>query len=120
MVAVRANHPELVRYFIQQGASVNAKTRTGETPRWVLPNSVPGFGHGIGIVRGGLPERGSRYLIPGASPPLMYASRDGRTESAKILVAAGADIKQTDPNGVTPLMAAITNNHPGHRAAAAR
>src|SRR5262245_32489436 len=51
MVAVRANHPELVRYFIEQGASANAQTRTGDTPRWVLPNSVPGFGHGIGIVR---------------------------------------------------------------------
>jgi hypothetical protein len=41
MVAVRANHPELVRYFIEQGASVNAQTRTAEAPRWVLPNSVP-------------------------------------------------------------------------------
>ena len=70
MAAIRANQTEIVRYFIQQGASVNAQTRTGDAPRWVLPNSVPGFGHGIGIVRGGLPERGSRYLIPGAMTPL--------------------------------------------------
>jgi ankyrin repeat protein len=112
MVAIRANHPELVRFFIQQGASVNARTRTGETPRWVLPNSVPGFGHGIGIIRGGLPERGSRYLIPGAMTPLMYAARDGRLDTARSLLDAGARIDDTDANGVTPLLAAIANNHP--------
>src|SRR5262249_47851063 len=63
MVAVRENHPAIVRLLVEQWrADVNAKTRTGRTPPWVLPNSVPGFGHGVGIVRGGLPERGSRYL----------------------------------------------------------
>jgi ankyrin len=112
MVAVRANHPALVRHFIQQGASVNAQTRTGDAPRWVLPNSVPGFGHGIGIVRGGLPDRGSRYLIPGAMTPLMYAARDGRLESARLLLDAGANIEQADANGITPLLTAIANNHP--------
>src|SRR6266567_611126 len=110
MVAVRKNHPEVVRLLIERGANVNAKTRTGQTPGWVLPNSVPGFGHGIGIVRGGLPDRGSRYLTPGGLSALMYAARDGRTDSAKILVTAGADLKQTDPNGITPSMMAITNN----------
>jgi len=111
MVAVRANHPGLVQFFIAQGAAVDTQTRTGETPRWVLPNSVPGFGHGIGIVRGGLPERGSRYLIPGAMTPLMYAARDGRLESARLLLDAGATIDQTDANAITPLIAAIANNH---------
>jgi ankyrin repeat protein len=41
----------------------------------------------------------------------LYAARDGRTESAKILVTAGADLKQADPNGITPLLMAITNDH---------
>jgi ankyrin repeat protein len=111
MLAVREDHPDIVKYFVDLGADVNARTRTGQTPGWVLPNSVAGFGHGIGIVRGGLPERGSRYLIPGGLSALFYAARDGRTESAKILVNAGADLKQTDPNGITPLMMAINNTH---------
>jgi ankyrin repeat protein len=111
MVAVRENHPEVVRLFVERHADVNAQTRTGRAPAFVLPNSVPGFGHGIGIVRGGLPDRGSRYLVPGGLSPLLYAARDGRLESAQILVAAGADLKQTDPNGITPLLMAITNNH---------
>ncbi|MEO8256396.1 MAG: ankyrin repeat domain-containing protein [Acidobacteriota bacterium] len=113
MVAVRENHPDVVRLFVERHADVNARTRTGRTPAWVLPNAVPGFGHGIGIVRGGLPERGSRFLIPGGLSPLLYAARDGRLESAEILVAAGADLKQTDPNGITPLLMAVTNNHVG-------
>ena len=61
MMAVRENHPDVVKLLVDRGADVNAKTRTGATPPWILPNSVPGFGHGIGIVRGGLPDRGSRY-----------------------------------------------------------
>jgi ankyrin repeat protein len=111
MLAVREDYPTIVKFLVDRGADVNAKTRVGQTPGWVLPNSVPGFGHGIGIIRGGLPERGSRYLIPGGLSPLLYAARDGRTESAKILVTAGADLKQADPNGITPLLMAITNDH---------
>src|SRR5215470_18244904 len=111
MMAVRENHPDVLNLLIDRGAQVNVQTRTGPTPNWVLPNSVPGFGHGIGIVRGGLPERGSRYLIPGAMTPLLYAARDGRIESARLLLAAGVEIEHTDANAITPLLMAITNNH---------
>jgi len=111
MMAVREDHPDVVKLLLDRGAAVNAQTRTGQAPQWILPNSVPGFGHGIGIVRGGLPDRGSRFLIPGAMTPLLYAARDGRTETAKTLLAAGADLERTDANGITPLLMAITNNH---------
>jgi ankyrin repeat protein len=111
MIAVRENHSQVVRLLVERGAQVNAQTRTGEPPKWVLPNSVPGFGHGVGIVRGGLPERGSRAPIPGGLSPLLYAARDGRLESARILVTAGANVNQADANGITPLIMAITNNH---------
>jgi ankyrin len=112
MVAVRENHPDIVKLLIARGASVNARTRTGRTPPWVLPNSQPGFGHGIGIVRGGSPDRGRRAPTPGGMTPLLYASRDGRMEIARMLLDAGADINVRDANDITPLIAAITNNHP--------
>src|SRR5215207_1717625 len=103
MVAVREGHSDIVKLLVEVGADVNAKTRAGQTPGWVLPNSVPGFGHGVGIVRGGLPPRGSRQPIPGALTPLLYAARDGRLEAAKILIAAKARVNETDANGITPL-----------------
>ena len=112
MVAVRENHPEVVKLLIGRGASVKAKTRIGRTPPWVLPNSVPGFGHGIGIVRGGLPTRGSRPPIPGGMTPLLYAARDGRLDIVQMLLDAGADINERDANDIPALIAAITNNHP--------
>jgi ankyrin repeat protein len=110
MLAVREDEPDIVRLLISRGAEVNAVTRVGATPAFVLPNSVPGFGHGIGIIRGGLPDRGSRYLIPGGMTPLMYAARDGRIESARLLIQNGANLEATDPNGITPLLMAISNN----------
>jgi ankyrin repeat protein len=111
IVAIRENRADVAAFLVARGADVNAKTRTGPAPPWILPNSVPGFGHGVGIVRGGLPDRGSRAPIPGGMSPLLYAARDGRLDIAKTLIAARADVNQTDENGITPLIAAITNNH---------
>jgi ankyrin repeat protein len=113
MVAVRADHLDVVRLLAERGATVNAKTRTGATPPWVLPNSVPGFGHGVGIIRGGLPARGLRGPIPGGMSPLLYAARDGRVDTARYLLDTGADINQPDVNNITPLVMALSNNHPG-------
>jgi uncharacterized protein len=112
MVAIRENEPAVVRTLIAHGANVNAKTRVGPTPPWVLPNSQPGFGHGIGIVRGGSPDRGRRGPIPGGMSPLQYAARDGRLDIVKMLLDAHADVNQREANDITPLLSAITNNHP--------
>jgi ankyrin repeat protein len=43
--------------------------------------------------------------------PLLYAAREGRFDSAKLLIAAKADVNQTEANGVTPLLMAISNDH---------
>jgi ankyrin len=112
MVAVRENHPQVVKLLLELGANVNARTRVGITPPFILPNAVPGFGHGIGIVRGGSPDRGRRSPTPGGLSPLQYAARDGRLDIVKILLASGAGINQVEANGITPLITAITNNHP--------
>ena len=110
MYAVRNNHPAVVQLLVSRGANVNPKTRIGPTPVFFKPNASAAFGHGVGINRGGLPDRGSRIPVQGGMSPLLYAARDGRLESVQILVKAGADVNQTEANSITPLVIAINNN----------
>src|SRR5262245_53713108 len=41
MIAVREDHADVARLLVERGANVNAKTRTGQTPGWIRPKSVP-------------------------------------------------------------------------------
>ena len=110
MWAVRANSINAAKLMIEHGATVDAATRVGKTPPWVLPNAGGGS-HGLGIIRGGWPERGSRAATPGGMTPLLYAARDGRLELAHVLLDAGASVSRADANDITPLLMAITNDH---------
>jgi ankyrin repeat protein len=113
MWAARDGYSEVVEVLIAHGADVHARTRTGEAPDPRLPciNRTGCGSHGLGIIRGGLPERGSRTPVPGAMTPLMYAAREGRIETVRLLLEAGADPNATDANGIRPLLLAISNNH---------
>ena len=112
MLAVRENHPAAVKVLIESESRLNARTRVGPTPTFRLPCKGTGCGsEGVGINRGGVPDRGQRAAINGGMSPLLYAARDGRIEEAKSLVGAGADVKLADPNEITPLLMAILNDH---------
>jgi uncharacterized protein len=108
MIAVREDHPDIVKLLVDHRADVNAQTRLGDVPKFRLPSSNAGS-HGVGIVRGGWPERGIRNPASGQMTPLLYAARDGHAESAKILVAAGADVEKREANEMTPLIMALAN-----------
>jgi ankyrin repeat protein len=110
MIAVREDHPAAVDALIKAGASVNAQTRKGPTPTFVPPCKGTGCGsEGVGINRGGLPDRGRRAEVKGGMTPLLYAARDGRLEPARLLVAAGADLELGDGNAIRPLLMASLN-----------
>jgi len=112
MIAVRENHPPAIDVLIRAGASVDAQTRKGPTPRFVPPCKGTGCGsEGVGINRGGLPDRGRRAEAKGGMTPLLYAARDGRVAAARKLVAAGADIELPDANGIRPLLMSLINNN---------
>ena len=111
MVAVRENDAAAVRLLLDRGADVNAATRIGKTPAR-RPPGAGGGSHGLGIVRSGWPERGYQDATPGGMTPLLYAARDGRTDIARMLIAAGAKVNTPDANKITPLLMAITNNQP--------
>jgi uncharacterized protein len=111
MYAARAGHAEIAGFLLKLGAEPDAVTDIGPTPRFVAPNSVPGFGFGVGILRGGVPaDRGRREPIPGGMTPLLYAARHGHVEVAKELLQQGASINKMEANGIWPLLMAISND----------
>ena len=110
MWAVRSNNVKAVKILLDRGADVNARTREGEMP----PRRPPGAGggsHGVGIVRGGWPDRGYQPEAGGGMTALLYAAREGYLEIAQTLLDAKAGVNRADVNGITPLVSAISNNH---------
>ena len=111
MLAVREEHPAAVSLLIERGADVDARTRVGATPSFTPPCKGTGCGsEGVGINRGGLPDRGRRAAAQGGMTPLLYAARDGRVAAAKALVEAGADLELAEANGIRPLLMALLND----------
>ena len=112
MMASEAGHTEVVRSLLDHEADVRVRTRAGNAPAPRLPCvDKTGCGsHGVGIIRGGLPEHGSRAPIPGAMTPLMYAAREGHIDVARMLLNSGANVNDVDKNDITPLLMAIGNN----------
>jgi len=111
MIAVREDHDEAVGLLLAAGASPNAQTRKGAIPAFVLPCKGTGCGsEGVGINRGGLPDRGRRAEAKGGMTPLLYAARDGRVAIARRLIDGGADIELPEVNGIRPLLMAALNN----------
>jgi ankyrin repeat protein len=106
--AVRTNNTGIMRLLLAAGATVEAATRAGQKPA-VRPPGAGGGSHGVGIVRSGVPSQGEQLPAPGGMTPLLFATRDGLLDAAKVLAEAGADLNTPDPNGITPLLMAITN-----------
>ena len=99
MFAITENHPEAVRVLLDRGADVNARTSVVETPPATTGNL-----QGIGRA-----QNREKPVPQGAMTPLLYAARDGRIEIARMLLAAGANLNQTEANGESPLLVAINN-----------
>lgn len=111
MIAVREGQTAVVDMLIRHGSDVDASTRIGPTPAYLPPCKGTGCGsEGAGINRSGVPHRGERHDAKGGMTPLLYAARDGRVESARLLLDNGADVEQAEANQITPLLMALLNN----------
>jgi len=128
MTAARTGNREIVRLLIEHGADVNAKGETyGETALvWAAQENHAEvaqvlIAHGADVNARTSPlERakdrfgleGVLTILPhGNWTPLMYAARQGSLETARSLVAGGASLNLTDPDGSTALVLAIINGH---------
>jgi ankyrin repeat protein len=114
MIASRGNGAEALQLLLDRGADINARTAATEPPAFKPPCKGTGCGsEGVGINRGGLPDRGRRDPATGGMTALLYAAREGADAAAAILIKRGASLDLAEANGITPLLMALLNNQLG-------
>ena len=101
MWAAAQGHPAVVRLLLEAGARVDDRSRVY---RQVVSSS------------GNADRSGVFEVMQGGYTPLLFAARSGDAASARILVAAGADVDAAAASGTSPLVVAA---HSGHGAVAA-
>jgi ankyrin repeat protein len=96
MWAVAQKHPDVVKVLLAHGADVKARSE-----EWSQMMAVPPHGY-LGY---------NRQIPHGGDTALMFAARVGDLESAKLLVAAGANVNDADAWGVS---ATVLAAHSGY------
>jgi ankyrin repeat protein len=104
MWAATEKHPEAVQVLLNAGADVRARSLTYS--QTVTSEITQRLGR----------EELNYTVLRGGSTPLLFAARSGDAESVRLLLAAGADVNDTQPDGMSALtLAAHSGNGPaGH------
>jgi ankyrin repeat protein len=132
MLAARQGSMPMVEALVKAGAKINTREefRGQSALMWAVGSNGAGAGavtdflikHGAEVdFRAAANDWGNQitgepraqYRPTGGLTPLLYATRSGCLECAKLLLQAGADINRPTPDGVSPLMNAIdAGNYP--------
>jgi ankyrin repeat protein len=92
-VTAPKNAAAMTKLLLSRGANVNARALYMD---W--PNQLSS-------------EPRAQYRPVGGLTALLYAARDGCAECVEALIGAGADVNVPTPEGVTPLMISLDNDH---------
>jgi ankyrin repeat protein len=104
MWAVAEHHPAIVKILIDHGADVNAKSK------FVPSASGRGFEGTTPVAA--KPDQRPEEFASGLLTPLMFAAREDDMESARLLVAGGADVNAVDGDGKDALsLAAFSGSY---------
>ena len=99
MWAASQRHPEVTELLIEAGAEIGAQSRTYS--QTVVGEQTQRFGR----------EELNYTVLRGGSTPLLFAARSGDTESARLLLAAGAKVNDALPDGTSALVLAAHSGH---------
>ena len=130
MIASRSGNPAVVEQLLAKGANANARAARGQTAlMWAVAQKHPTvvkalLAHGADVTARsdvwsqvmavpphGLPEY-NREIPHGGDTAFMFAAREGDLSSARLLLAAGANVNDADAWGVSALVLAA---HSGYR-----
>ena len=98
MWAVANRQPAVTRVLIESGAAVGVRTRTVRQFRGTGERSTTS-------------PQGAAWFDSGGFTPLLFAARHGDIESARALLAAGADVNDRAADGNSALVVAAMSGH---------
>ena len=91
MWAVSQQHPDVVKVLLARGADIHARSDVWKEMMAVPPHGKPEY---------------NRLIPHGGDTALMFAARVGDLASARLLVAAGANVNDADAWGVSAMVLA--------------
>ncbi len=97
MWAVANQHPEITAVLLESGADIRARSQVRKTVYNMGGNRSAGNAS---------PDTPLSEVPVGGSTSLLFAARSNDLESAKLLVAAGADVNDAEADGNTALIIA--------------
>jgi ankyrin repeat protein len=103
MWAAAEHHAAAVKVLLDAGADVNARTK--------FVGAANGRGFEGRSPKADSPEQKPEDFASGWLTPLMFAAREGDLESARLMVAAHADVNATAADGKNALSLAIFNGN---------
>jgi ankyrin repeat protein len=91
--AANRNAAQMVKLLLSKGADPKPRALYSDWPSQITS------------------EPRTQYRSVGGLTALLYAARSGCHECVEELIAAGADVNMPTPEGITPLMIALDNEH---------
>ena len=129
MLAIKTGELPIVEMLIKAGANVNAVEKFhNQTPLMWAAAAPKNAGEMVKLLLSKdanvkpralyndwpsqiTSEPRAQYRPVGGLTALLYAARDGCYDCVEALIGAGADVNVPTPEGVTPLMIALDNDH---------